>query len=111
MADVLPGPTFFDLIHPGGMIRVLAEIGIIMLLFQIGLETNIQDLIKSGFKSVVVAVGGFIFPFVTCYSLSYYWFDLPQLVSLLIAGTMTATSFGITMRSLSDIGRDKSKEG
>lgn len=50
VADVLPGPTFFDLIHPGGMIRVLAEIGIIMLLFQIGLETNIEDLIKSGFK-------------------------------------------------------------
>ena len=108
---MLLGPTLFAFIQPDGMIRVLAEIGIIMLLFQIGLETNIGDLMKSGYKSVLVALGGFILPFVTCYSLSFYLFKLPQLVSLLIAGTMTATSIGITMRSLTDLGRGKSREG
>jgi len=111
LAGVLLGPTFLALIEPDDMIRVLAEIGIIMLLFQIGLETNIGDLVKSGYKSVIVALGGFILPFVTCYSLSFYIFELPQLVSLLIAGTMTATSIGITMRSLADLGRGNSREG
>jgi len=110
-AGIVLGPTLFDFIQPGGMIRVLAEIGIIMLLFQIGLETNIGDLAKAGRKSVVVALGGFLLPFLSCYLLSYYLFSLPLLVSLLIAGTMTATSIGITMRSLNDLGRGHSKEG
>ena len=110
-AGILLGPTLFDFIQPDGMIRVLAEIGIIMLLFQIGLETHIGDLLKSGAKSVVVALGGFLLPFGACYALSFYVFDLPQLVSLLIAGTMTATSIGITMRSLTDLGRGNSVEG
>ncbi len=111
VAGILLGPTFLDLIQAGGMIQVLAEIGIILLLFQIGLETNIGDLVKSGYKSVMVALGGFVLPFSACYGLSYYLFSLPQLVSLFIAGTMTATSIGITMRSLNDLGRGGSREG
>ena len=111
VAGIILGPTAFDLIQADGMIQVLAEIGIIMLLFQIGLETHIGDLLKSGHKSVIVAIGGFVLPFVACFALSYYLFSLSQLVSLLIAGTMTATSIGITMRSLSDLGRKDSKEG
>lgn len=111
IAGILLGPTFFNLIQIDGMIRVLAEIGIIMLLFQIGLETHIGDLLESGYKSVVVALGGFFLPFIACYALSYYVFSLPQLVSLIIAGTMTATSIGITMRSLNDLGRGNSREG
>ncbi len=111
VAGILLGPTFLDVIQAGGMIQVLAEIGIILLLFQIGLETNIGDLVKAGQKSVVVALGGFLLPFLFCYALSYYLFSLPQLISLFIAGTMTATSIGITMRSLNDLGRGDSREG
>lgn len=111
IAGILLGPSFLDVIQIDGMIRVLAEIGIIMLLFQIGLETHIGDLLESGYKSVVVALGGFFLPFIACYALSYYVFALPQLVSLIVAGTMTATSIGITMRSLNDLGRGNSREG
>jgi len=111
VAGIMLGPTAFNLVQADGLIQVLAEIGIIMLLFQIGLETNIGDLLASGRKSVMVALGGFILPFVSCFALSHYFFSQSQLVSLLIAGTMTATSIGITMRSLSDLGRRDSKEG
>ena len=111
IAGVILGPTLFGFIEAQGMIRILAEVGIILLLFEIGLETDIGDLLDAGKKSVVVAVGGFILPFILCFSLSYYWFELEVLVSLLVAGTMTATSIGITMRSLSDLGRKNSKEG
>lgn len=111
IAGIILGPTLFGLIEAHGMIRILAEVGIILLLFEIGLETNIGDLLDAGKKSVVVALGGFILPFVLCFSLSYYVFGLEILVSLLVAGTMTATSIGITMRSLSDLGRHTSKEG
>ena len=111
LVGIILGPTLFGLIEAEGMIRILAEVGIILLLFEIGLETNIGDLLDAGKKSVVVAVGGFVFPFMLCFSLSHYWFELELLVSLLVAGTMTATSIGITMRSLSDLGRHTSKEG
>ncbi|MFT5658286.1 MAG: Kef-type K+ transport system membrane component KefB [Gammaproteobacteria bacterium] len=110
-AGVLLGPSLFGLIEPDGLVRILAEIGIILLLFQIGLETDIGDLVDSGTKSVIVAVGGFLFPFVFCFILSHYLFELDTMVSLLVAGTMTATSIGITMRSLTDIDRANSKEG
>jgi len=111
VAGVILGPTIFGLIEPNGLIQILAEVGVILLLFQIGLETDIGNLIDAGSKSVVVAVGGFALPFITCYSLSFYWFKLDMITSLMIGGTMTATSIGITMRILSDLGKSNSKEG
>ena len=111
IAGVILGPTLFGFIEPHGVIRILAEVGIILLLFEIGLETNIGDLLDAGKKSVVVAVGGFSLPFILCFTLSHYWFDLDILVSLLVAGTMTATSIGITVRVLTDLGRRHSIEG
>lgn len=110
IAGVVLGPSLFGLIQPEGLIQVLAEVGIILLLFQVGLETDIGNLIETGAKSVLVAIGGFVLPFILCFSLSYYWFDLKVIVSLMVAGTMTATSIGITMRSLRDIGQSNSKE-
>jgi len=111
IAGVILGPSILGMIEPDGLILILAEVGIILLLFQIGLETDISNLMKTGTKSVVVALGGFIFPFVLCFSLSHYWFELESLISLMIAGTMTATSIGITMRSLTELGQNNSKVG
>jgi Kef-type K+ transport system membrane component KefB len=111
VAGLILGPTFLGFIEPQGLIRILAEIGIILLLFQVGLETDIGELASSGLKSIIVAITGFVLPFVSCFALSYYWFELDFLVSSLIAGTMTATSIGITMRTLADLGRGQSREG
>ena len=111
LAGVMLGPSLLGLIQPDELIRVFAEVGIILLLFQIGLETNIGNLIKTGAKSVVVAIGGFFLPFMLCFALSFYGFGINALTSLMIAGTMTATSIGITMRSMKDIGQHNSKEG
>jgi Kef-type K+ transport system membrane component KefB len=110
-AGIILGPSLLGLIEAGDVIQIFAEVGIILLLFQIGLETDIGDLINAGGKSILVAIGGFVLPFVLCFSLSHYWFELEILVSLFVAGTMTATSIGITMRSLSDLGRHNSVEG
>ena len=111
IAGLILGPTLLGFIEPEGLIRILAEIGIILLLFQVGLETDIGELASSGLKSIVVAIAGFVLPLVGCFALSYYWFELDLLVSCLIAGTMTATSIGITMRTLTDLGRGQSQEG
>ncbi|HKJ53998.1 MAG TPA: cation:proton antiporter [Gammaproteobacteria bacterium] len=110
-AGVILGPSLIGYIQPEGLIQVLAEIGIILLLFQVGLETDIGELARSGYKSTIVAIGGFVLPFVACFALSRYAFGLDLLVSLMAAGTMTATSIGITMRTLTDLGRAQSREG
>ena len=111
IAGVILGPSLLGFIEPEGLIWVLAEIGIILLLFEVGIDTDIGELASSGAKSVIVAISGFVLPFIACFTLSYIWFDLDSLVSLLIAGTMTATSIGITMRTLSDLKKGQSREG
>ena len=111
LAGIILGPTLLGFAEAGGLIQILAEIGIILLLFQVGLDTDIGELAKAGRKSVIVATTGFILPFSGCFVLSYYFFSLDYLVSCMIAGTMTATSIGITMRTLSDLGRGQSREG
>ncbi len=110
-AGIIIGPSLLGWVSPTESFRLLAEIGIILLLFEVGLETDIQRLIKAGPKSVTVALSGFVLPFVLGSGAAYYLFGLPTLVSLFIGGTLTATSIGITVRILSDIGRQRAYEG
>lgn len=110
-AGVILGPSLLGWIEPNEVIKLLAEIGIILLLFEVGLETDVRRLANTGKKSFVVAIGGFVVPFVLGVSLSYWGFNLSLLVSLFIGGTLTATSIGITIRVLSDLKRQQQKEG
>ena len=110
-AGVLLGPSLLGWIEPTEAIRLMAGIGIILLLFEVGLETDVKRLVSTGLESIVVALAGFILPFLFGFGLAYWLFELPLLVSLFIGGTLTATSIGITVRVLSDLKRQHSKEG
>jgi len=110
-AGVILGPSLLGLLAPSEMLHLLAEIGIILLLFEVGLDSDVSRLIHAGAKSVTVAVGGFVVPFVLGYGVSHYTFGLPVLASLVLGGTLTATSIGITVRVLTDLGRRHSIEG
>ncbi len=109
-AGVLLGPSLLGWVHPSDPIKLLAEIGIVLLLFEIGLETDLGRIIRAGSRALLLAVVGFVAPFVFGAGLAYYTFDLPVLVSLFIGGTLTATSIGITVRVLTDLGRHGSNE-
>ncbi len=111
LAGVVLGPSLMGWIEPDAVLRLLAEIGIILLLFEVGLETDIRRLATHGRKSALVAIGGFVAPFVLGAALAFWGFDLPLLVSLFIGGTLTATSIGITVRVLTDLRRQNSEEG
>jgi Kef-type K+ transport system membrane component KefB len=111
MAGVVLGPSLFGWLEPSAAIKLMAEIGIILLLFEVGLETDLKRLARTGAKSVVVAIAGFVLPLVLGFSLSYWFFELSLLVSLFIGGTLTATSIGITVRVLSDLKRQQLREG
>ena len=110
-AGVVLGPSLLGWIEPTEAIRLMAGIGIILLLFEVGLETDVKRLVSTGMESIVIALAGFILPFLFGFGLAYGLFELPLLVSLFIGGTLTATSIGITVRVLSDLKRQHSKEG
>jgi len=110
-AGAVLGPSLLGWIEPTEAIRLMAGIGIILLLFEVGLETDVKRLVSTGLESIVVALAGFILPFLFGFGLAYGLYELPLLVSLFIGGTLTATSIGITVRVLSDLKRQHSKEG
>lgn len=110
LAGILIGPSLLNLIEPTETIKLLAEIGLILLLFEVGLETDLARLTKTGFKPFIVAIGGVILPFLLGFVLSYYVFQLNLLISLFVGSTLTATSIGITIRVLTDLKRQASDE-
>lgn len=111
LAGIIIGPSLLGWVTPNELIRVLAEVGVILLLFEVGLETDMGKLMDSGRKSIIVAVGGFITPLLAGFAVCYFLFDLSILISLFVGGTLTATSIGITVRTLVDVHRQNSKEG
>jgi Kef-type K+ transport system membrane component KefB len=111
LAGVVLGPSLLGWIEPVEALKLMAEIGIILLLFEVGLGTDVKRLVRTGIKSVVVAMAGFVLPLVLGFALGYWLFGLSLLVSMFIGGTLTATSIGITVRVLSDLRRQQSSEG
>jgi Kef-type K+ transport system membrane component KefB len=110
LAGVVLGPSLMGWVEPVQTFRLLAEIGIILLLFEVGLETDVMQLVRAGAKSIVVALSGFVLPFLFGFALCFWGFGLEMIVSLFVAGTITATSIGITLRVLSDLNRQHSHE-
>ena len=111
LAGVVLGPSVLGWIEPNELIRLLAEIGIILLLFEVGLETDLGRLIQAGSSALRLALAGFFVPLLLGFGICYYTFGLPMLVSLFVAGTLTATSIGVTVRILEELQRKASPEG
>jgi Kef-type K+ transport system membrane component KefB len=104
-AGIVLGISGLGLIEVNDAIKVLAEIGIILLLFKVGLEADIHQLKKVGVPAFVVATFGATLPMIFGTAISYYIFNLPLATSLFIGGTLTATSIGITVKVLTDLGK------
>ncbi|KAB8333061.1 cation:proton antiporter [Scytonema tolypothrichoides VB-61278] len=93
------------------VISILAELGVIILLFEIGLESNIKDLIAVGTQAAVVAVVGVVVPFSAGTVGLMTLFGIPAVPAIFAGAALTATSIGITSKVLSELGRLNSKEG
>jgi len=92
-------------------IEVLAQLGVILLLFQVGLESNVQDMLSVGWSSLLVAVLGVIAPFFLGWGVSAWLLpDEETLAHLFIGATLCATSVGITARVLKDLGKLAARE-
>ena len=105
VAGVLLGPSLLGVIDPADpVITAFAEIGVVILLFQIGLETDLKKLASVGSAAAAVAVVGVVVPFGLGFGVAR-WLGLQSLVALVMGAALTATSVGITARVLSDLGR------
>jgi Kef-type K+ transport system membrane component KefB len=111
LAGVLLGGSVFGFVDPTTqVIHLLAELGVVILLFEIGLETDLRKLLKVGGASLAVALVGVVLPFALGYA-ACWTLGLPPLVSIFAGASLTATSVGITARVLSDLGRLQEPEG
>lgn len=93
------------------ILEVLAELGVIILLFEVGLESTVSEMMKVGVASFLVAIFGVIAPFFLGWGVGA-WF-LPEesmYVHVFLGATLTATSVGITARVLKDIGKIQTRE-
>ena len=93
------------------VISVLAEIGVIILLFEIGLESDLKQLKSVGPQAVVVACVGVAVPFGAGTLGLMSIFHVPAIAAIFAGAALTATSIGITSKVLSEMGQLKSKEG
>ena len=92
-------------------IAALAELGVIILLFEVGLESDLKEMAEVGWSSLLVAVLGVIAPFFLGWAVSAYFIpDEPRLAHIFIGATLCATSVGITARVFKDLGKLATRE-
>lgn len=92
-------------------ISILSELGVIILLFEIGLESDLKELIRVGPQAAIVAVVGVVAPFAAGTAGLIYIFNVPTVPAIFAGAALTATSIGITAKVLAEIGYLSSKEG
>ena len=94
----------------GSIVHVMAEIGVVILLFEIGLETDLREMFRVGSAAFTVAVVGVVLPFFFGYMFWHLYQGGASLVAIFVGATLTATSVGITARVLTDIGKINTSE-
>jgi Kef-type K+ transport system membrane component KefB len=105
------GITTLEPLRDNLILRVVAEIGAILLLFEVGVESDLVQLLAVGWSSLLVATLGVIAPMILGYFVSALLIPgAGWLTHLFVGGTLTATSVGITARVLKDLGKANTKE-
>lgn len=116
VAGVLLGPSVFGFVSETDFLVKTSEIGVIMLMFLAGLDTDLAELKKTGFASFVIAVIGAVLPLIggtICYEIFFKDLADPMdfLKALFIGVVLTATSVSITVETLREMGKLKGKVG
>lgn len=117
VAGLLIGPCFLGLVQPSDFITKMAEIGVILVMFSAGLETDLKDLIKTGPKALAIACSGVLVPFVLGALLYFAFYGFEGVgtagfyAAMSIGAIMTATSVSITVAALQELGKLKGSVG
>ncbi|MBR6469823.1 MAG: cation:proton antiporter, partial [Lachnospiraceae bacterium] len=111
MAGLILGPAVFNLVKGTDFLSKMAEIGVIMLMFEAGLGTDLKELKKTGLKATLIACAGVAVPMIlgTVLFMAFYGFAAPGseefMKGLFIGTIMSATSVSITVAALKELGR------
>jgi len=110
LTGIFLGPSIFGLLHPDVFLDEVGQLGVIMLMFLAGLDTELSQIKKVGKKSFLIAVGGVILPFIAGAIFVFLWrHNLHQ--ALFVGAILTATSVSITVQTLMEMGKLKTPEG
>jgi Kef-type K+ transport system membrane component KefB len=99
LAGVLIGPHVLGWMAPNNALTILADLGVMFLLFRVGLEVKASELMRVGGTALLVAIAGVIVPFAMGWGIMRLWGE-PQLESVFTGAAMVATSVGITAQVL-----------
>ena len=110
LAGVILGPSVIGLVPLSDAVLELAEIGVVLLLFEVGLETDLGELARVGAPAIAVALAGMLLPFVGGYAITLA-LGYPTLTATFVGAALTATSIGITARVLSELQVLATREG
>lgn len=110
LLGIVLGPTALDIIEPCDVIKWIGQIGVLFLLFEAGLETDLKKIKNESKQAFLPACGGIIIPFLLGFGLSHFT-GAPLEQSLVIGVIFTATSVSVSVMTLLDLGKLKSMEG
>src|SRR5690242_2998822 len=99
LAGVLIGPYVLGWLAPNEVLSILSDLGVMFLLFRVGLEVKASELMKVGGTALVVALAGVILPFFMGWGICTLWGE-PRIESIFTGAAMVATSVGITAQVL-----------
>jgi Kef-type K+ transport system membrane component KefB len=108
---ILFGVTAAEPLKTDAIIAAIAEIGVIILLFEVGLQSDLHEMLEVGWSSLLVALLGVVAPFILGWVASAYFLpDASRLVHIFIGATLCATSVGITARVFKDMAKLNTRE-
>lgn len=110
MIGIILGPALLGWVHDTEILKIFSEIGVLLLMFLAGLETNLEDLNRNKKAAFLVAAGGIIAPIVLGYVGSIYY-GLSTAEAIFIGLLLSATSVSISVQTLRELGWLNSKEG
>lgn len=110
LAGVVLGPMVLNLVTYDGSIKLLANLGVILLMFLAGLETNLDEFKKAGISSLAIAISGILAPLVLGTLGAYFFFD-NFWQNVFVGVILTATSVSITVETLKELGKLNTRAG
>lgn len=115
LAGLILGPACLGWLHETDLIRSLAEIGVIVLMFGAGLETDIKELKKCGFAATIIAIIGVIVPLLGGWFVTSFFNDghsqTAMLQNIFVGVILTATSVSISVETLKELGKLSTRSG
>ena len=117
IAGLLIGPSILGLVQQSDFLLDMAEIGVVLLMFSAGLETNLKELLKTGPKALLIACAGVFVPLIggALLYMGFYgmapWGSENFYKAVFMGVILTATSVSITVETLKEMGKLKGKVG